>query len=95
MKKKLTKEFISTTLITMIFILFCGYAIIINAMYTKLSEDHEALLHQYEILESKIATCEQSNILLLDEKEQCSNKLADTETKLQKTTTELNTLKKN
>ena len=95
MKKKLTKDFISTTLITMIFILFCGYAIIINAMYTKLSEDHEVLLNQYEILESKINTCEQSNVILLDEKEQCSNKLADAESQLTKTTTELNNLKKN
>ena len=95
MKKKLTKDFISTVLITMIFILFCGYAVIVNGMYSKLREDHKILLNQYEILESKINTCEQSNVILLDEKEQCSNKLADAESQLTKTTAELNNLKKN
>lgn len=95
MKKILNKRVITSAIITGVFILFCGYGVVMNIMYSNLRQEHEKITTQYEILESKINTCEQSYATLLTEKEQCSKSLADTETKLQKATTELNTLKKN
>lgn len=109
MKKIFNKKVIVSVIITGIFILFCGYGVVINIMYSNLRKEHDTITEQYKILESKTNTCEQSYATLLVENEQCSEslegikieledtkiKLEDTEIKLQKTRAELDTLKKN
>ena len=50
---------------------------------------------QCKNIEEKIATCEKERVQLLTERDDCSNKLTQTETQLQKTVAELSSLKKN
>lgn len=89
MKKIFNKKVIVSVIITGIFILFCGYGVVINIMYSNLRQEHDAITEQYKILESKTNTCEQSYATLLVENGQCSESLEDIKIKLEDTKVKL------
>ena len=95
MKTKRIKKVISTIVISLIFILFCAYGIVMSMMYSNLQKSYNEMTLQCKHIEEKIATCEKERIQLLIEREDCSNKLTQTEAQLQKTVAELSSLKKN
>lgn len=95
MRTKRIRKIISTVVISLIFILFCAYGIVMSMMYSNLQKSYNEMTLQCKNIEEKIATCEKERVQLLTERDDCSNKLTQTETQLQKTVAELSSLKKN